>query len=291
MIGVDWGTSSLRAYRIGADGAVLARIDRPGGILTVPPGGFANALADLVAPWLAEGEHRILACGMVGSRQGWVEAPYLPCPADLASLAGATIPLPFGPAEARLVPGLITRDADGVPDVMRGEETKLLALPPEAGLACLPGTHCKWARRAGGRILGFTTHMTGEVFGALANHTILARTRVEAPHDPAAFARGLARAAEPGGLLHHLFGTRTLHLLGELPAEATDSYLSGLLIGHEVAQALAATGATAVDLLGADRLAPLYAAALEASGVTVRRHDPDLVAAGLHAIAGALGWT
>ena len=293
MIGLDWGTTSLRAYRLAPDGAVLARLDVQGGIMTVPPGGFPAALEAAIGPWLAEGETSVLLCGMVGSRQGWVEAPYLPCPAGAAELAGATIALPFAAARVRLVPGLTCVDAHGVPDVMRGEETKLVALAARVGdaLVCLPGTHCKWARLAEGRVAGFTTHMTGEVFAALSQHTILARTSEDSPHQEAAFARGVARAQQAGGLLHHLFGTRTLHLLGELPAEAADSYLSGLLIGHEVAAALAETGATAVDLLGADRLAPLYAAALEAQGVAVRRHDPDLVAAGLHAIAGALGWT
>jgi 2-dehydro-3-deoxygalactonokinase len=294
MIGVDWGTTALRAYRIGGDGTVLARLERPGGILTVAEGGFPAALEEAIGPWLAAGERQVLACGMVGSRQGWVEAPYLPCPAGAAEIAAATVALPFGPAEARLVPGLVTQDAHGVPDVMRGEETKLVALAAALGgraaLACLPGTHSKWARIEAGRITGFTTHMTGEVFAALSQHTILARTSEAGAEVPAAFARGVARAQEAGGLLHHLFGARTLHLMNRLPATETRSYLSGLLIGHEVASALAEAPAAEVELLGAAGLAALYAEALHLSGVTVRPQDPDLVAAGLHQIAGSLGW-
>lgn len=292
MIAIDWGTSSLRAYRIAPDGAVRERLDRPGGIMTVPPGGFPAALQAAIGPWLEDGERRVLLCGMVGSRQGWVEAPYLPCPADAAGIAAATIAIPFEAAELRLLPGLIAADAQGIPDVMRGEETKLVALAarhPDA-LVCLPGTHSKWARLEGGRILGFTTHMTGEAFAALSQHTILARTSEAAPHDAAAFAAGLARAREPGGLLHHLFGARTLHLADRLPARATRSYLSGLLIGHEVAAALAAGAAEEVHLAGAAELAGLYRMALEAAGVRVRPHEPDLVAAGLHRIAEALRW-
>jgi 2-dehydro-3-deoxygalactonokinase len=261
--------------------------------MTVPEGGFPAALRDAVGTWLEDGERRVLLCGMVGSRQGWVEAPYLPCPAGPAEIAAATIAIPFEGAELRLVPGLATTDTEGIPDVMRGEETKLLALAarhPEA-LVCLPGTHSKWARLEAGRIAGFTTHMTGEAFTALAQHTILARTSAEAPDDATAFAAGLARARQAGGLLHHLFGARTLHLMDRLPATATRSYLSGLLIGHEVAAALAGTGARAVHLAGAAGLAALYRAALEAQGVAVTRHDPDLVAEGLHRIGGALGWT
>jgi 2-dehydro-3-deoxygalactonokinase len=300
MIGVDWGTSSLRAYRLAPDGAVLDRLDEPGGILTVAQGGFPAALQAAIGPWLAAGETRVLLCGMVGSRQGWAEAPYLRCPAGPAEIAAATVPLPFPGAEARLVPGLTTTDAEGVPDVMRGEETKLVALAalaPDA-LACLPGTHSKWARLEAGRVAGFTTHMTGEAFAALSQHTILARTAVPGADSPAAFARGLARAGQGGGLLHHLFGVRSLHLMGKLPAEETLSFLSGLLIGHEVRAALAQaaprqvepTAARQVELAGAAGLAALYDQALRAAGVAVRRHDPDLVAAGLARIGRSLGW-
>jgi len=294
MIGVDWGTTSLRAYRIGAGGAVLDRLDRPGGILTVPEGGFPGALADAIGPWLSAGETRVLLCGMVGSRQGWVEAPYLRCPAGPAEIAAATIPVPFDTAEVRLVPGLTTEDSHGIPDVMRGEETKLVALADALGsgahLACLPGTHSKWARIEAGRIAHFTTHMTGEAFAALSQHTILARTSAEGPDRPEAFARGVARARQGGGLLHHLFGARTLNLMVRLEPAETRSFLSGLLIGHEIVAALAETGATRVELVGAAGLAALYADALRLSGVAVRSHDPDLVAAGLRHVGRSLGW-
>ncbi|WP_439595041.1 2-dehydro-3-deoxygalactonokinase [Falsiroseomonas sp.] len=290
MIGVDWGTTSLRAYRIGAVGAPEARIDRPGGILTVPEGGFPAALREAIGPWLAEGETRVLLCGMVGSRQGWVEAPYLRCPAGPAEIAAATTPIPFEAAEIRLIPGLTTEDSAGIPDVMRGEETKLVALAETLGtaLACLPGTHSKWARLEGGRVTGFTTHMTGETFAALSQHTILARTSTEGPDMPEAFARGVARARQPGGLLHHLFGARTLHLMDRLAQAETRSFLSGLLIGHEIAAA--AEGVAHVHLAGAAGLAGLYAAALAQNGIAVTRHDPDLVAAGLRHIGRSLQW-
>ncbi|WP_237214510.1 2-dehydro-3-deoxygalactonokinase [Falsiroseomonas oryziterrae] len=293
MIGVDWGTTSLRAYRIEAGGAVADRLDRPGGILTVPAGCFPDALREAIGPWLAAGETRVLLCGMVGSRQGWVEAPYLRCPAGPAEIAAATIPVPFDGAEVRLVPGLTTEDASGIPDVMRGEETKLVALATrlDDALACLPGTHSKWARLESDRVAHFTTHMTGEVFAAVSQHTILARTSAEGPERPEAFARGVRRAGQPGGLLHHLFGARTLHLMDRLEQAETRSYLSGLLIGHEISAALAETRAAQVDLVGAAGLAALYAEALRIAGVAVRTHDPDLVAAGLHHIGRSLGWT
>ncbi len=175
MIGVDWGTTGFRAFRL-RDGQVLDRRDAPRGILAVPPGGFADALQAEVGDWLRDGETHVLLAGMVGSRQGWVEAPYLACPAGLEELASGLMPVPFTNAQVAVIPGLSSRDASGVPEVMRGEETQLIGAfltAERLTTACLPGTHSKWARLEGGRIVSFTTHMTGEVYAALRGHTIL----------------------------------------------------------------------------------------------------------------------
>ncbi len=280
MIGIDWGTSSLRAYRLGAAGAVREKRDSADGILTVPPGGFPAVLRQVAGDWLADGEQQVLLCGMVGSRQGWVEAPYLPCPAGPAEIAAQLTRVPFQGADIRLVPGLVTRDAGGVPDVMRGEETKLIGLLAQgvAGQVCLPGTHSKWVRLEGGRVVGFATHMTGELRAVLLAHSILGRL-VQPGESAAAFARGVARSGEAGGLLHHAFGTRALGLLGELAETETASYLSGLLIGHEIRAAL--QPGEPVHLAAAETLAAPYAAALRQLGVTLREHDPDIVVRGL----------
>jgi len=293
MIGIDWGTTAFRAYRLAPGGTILDRRESEGGILSVPEGGFPAALSAAIGPWLAGGERLVLLCGMVGSRQGWVEAPYLPCPAGPAEIAAALTTLPFDGARCLLVPGLTTRDAGGVPDVMRGEETKLIGLLAELGtaeaLACLPGTHAKWARLSGGRIAHFATQMTGEVRAVLLEHSILGRLAKDAPTDEAAFLRGVARAREPGGLLHHLFGTRGLGLMGELTAEATGSYLSGLLIGHEVAAALADGRPDGpIHLAGSATLTRAYALAFGAFGLEHRLHDPDLALRGLLLIAETL---
>ncbi len=293
MIGIDWGTSSFRAWRLDPEsGAVRDRIETDQGILEVPQGGFPDALRSAIGSWLAAGEQEVLLCGMVGSRQGWVEAPYLPCPAGPTEIAASLTDIPFGGARCHLVPGLSTRDATDVPDVMRGEETKLVGLLAELGeapaLACLPGTHSKWARIGGGRVLGFATQMTGEVRATLLDHSILGRLAAPgAPGSDAAFLRGVARAREAGGLLHHLFGTRALGLMGDLAATETESYLSGLLIGHEVAAVLAASGMPdgPVHLAGAEALCRRYALALDAFGLAKRLHDPDLALRGLRLIA------
>ncbi|MCO6415915.1 2-dehydro-3-deoxygalactonokinase [Siccirubricoccus sp. KC 17139] len=293
MIGIDWGTSSFRAYRLAADGRILDRVAREAGILAIPAGGFPAALEAAIGPWLAAGERRVLLCGMVGSRQGWVEAPYLPCPAGPAEIAAALTRIPYDQAELLLVPGLSTRDAGGVPDVMRGEETKLIGLLAALGsapaLACLPGTHSKWARLEGGRIAGFATQMTGELRAVLLAHSILGRMAEEGPTVEAAFRRGVRRAGEAGGLLHQLFGTRGLGLMGELLPAETSSYLSGLLIGHELRAVLAeAPPAGPIHLAGAEALAAAYALAFAECGLDWRMQDPDLAAHGLHLIAETL---
>ena len=170
MIGVDWGTSSFRAYRLRGR-EIADRRSLPLGILSVADGRFEAALQDAVGAWLADGERRILLSGMIGSRQGWIEAPYLPCPAGIADLARALIPVPFEGAEVLLAPGLTATDASGVPEVMRGEEVQIIgAVDPAQGdtTTCLPGSHSKWVRVVGAGIEGFSTHLTGEAFAGAA---------------------------------------------------------------------------------------------------------------------------
>lgn len=290
MIGIDWGTSGLRAWRFDAAGRIAERRESHGGILAVAPGGFPDALRAAVGDWLAAGERRVLMCGMVGSRQGWAEAPYLPCPAGHDGLAAAALRLPFDGADIRILPGLSCRDRHGVPEVMRGEETQLLGVAAALGDAeatvCLPGSHSKWARMAGGQVLGFTTHFTGEAFAALSGHTILARMMdMAAPHHPGAFARGVARAQQGGGLLHHLFGLRAAALFDEIAEAEAASFLSGLLIGHEVAAALEEGVAPPVILVGSEALTDRYAAALDVFGVPHRAAAPHAAARGLALIA------
>jgi len=298
MIGVDWGTTSFRAYRLrGRD--VLDRLDAPLGILSVDAGRFGSVLHDAVGPWLADGERRILLSGMIGSRQGWVEAPYLPCPAAIADLARALMPVPFAAAETLLIPGLSATDSStdsaGVPEVMRGEEVQIVgALDMTRGEmeVCLPGSHSKWVHAAGGRVEAFSTHLTGEAFAALRDHTILGRLmRADAPADLEAFRRGVLRSGEPGGLLHHLFGVRTLGLFARLAEASAASYLSGLLIGHEVRGAAPLDAARPILLVGAGALCALYAQAIEQCGGSAALAEADAAARGLALIGERAAWT
>jgi 2-dehydro-3-deoxygalactonokinase len=293
-IGVDWGTSSLRAYRLADDGAVLERREAALGIMAVEGGAFEAALEETIGDWLdAAGKALVVLSGMIGSRQGWREAPYLACPADVAELAAALLPVDL--ARGRriwIAPGLSHRDDGGTPDVMRGEEVQILGALDGLGagpaMVCLPGTHSKWARVEAGRVMNFATHMTGEVFEAVRGHTILGRMIKDDAWDDAAFMAGLERAGEPGGLLGHLFGVRAKGLFGDLDEGMAGAYLSGLMIGHEFAAALGRVDNGSIALIGAGRLVELYAKALTHLGHESRTLAADVAAVGHMRLARAL---
>jgi 2-dehydro-3-deoxygalactonokinase len=291
LIAIDWGTTSARAYCLGADGDVIASRAVPLGVMQVQDGCFPEALATLLGDWHDVAVPR-LACGMVGSRQGWREAPYVDCPAPLANLAAGIVRVE-GDVLA-IVPGVRTRDANGIPDVLRGEETQLAGAIDEQEdrvLAVLPGTHSKWARVERGQLVDFATYMTGEMYSVMLKHSILGRLAQPAGPEPgAAFARGVSRGLGAGALCHDLFGARTLALMGELaPADVPD-WLSGLLIGREVRDARAWAqrhdgDGTRVRVVGTDALTTRYAVALTQAGMTVERAPADAAARGLWRIA------
>jgi 2-dehydro-3-deoxygalactonokinase len=259
VIAVDWGTSSLRCYRLDAGGEIKESRSSAHGILNVAAGQFPQVLEEQIAGW---NEAPIVMSGMVGSRQGWVEAPYVQCPAGFDEIAAALKKVQWGGRSAWIVPGLSCRDAAGVADVMRGEETQILGAGAE-GRICLPGTHSKWVEVKGARIETFATHMTGEVYALLKQHSILGRMMEEGNSDAEAFAEGVNRSGEHGGLLHHLFGVRTRGLMGELGPAPSASYLSGILIGHE----LRTQEVKSFSILGAPELAALYRQAASALGM------------------------
>jgi 2-dehydro-3-deoxygalactonokinase len=224
-------------------------------------------LAQQIAGW---DETPIVMSGMVGSRQGWMEAPYVPCPAGFDEIAAKLVEVRrWGQRRAWIVPGLSCRDAAGVPDVMRGEETQILGCGAE-GTICLPGTHSKWVEVKNGRIERFSTFMTGEVYAVLKQHSILGRMMEEGAPDAGAFAEGVKRSGEAAGLLHHLFGVRTRGLLDGLQPGSSTSYLSGILIGHE----LRSRATREMKLVGEPSLVARYAQAADALGIETKTLDP-----------------
>jgi 2-dehydro-3-deoxygalactonokinase len=252
LIGLDWGTTAMRAYLFDANGQVVDSHASDDGIMRLPQagvGGFDAAFEAACGQWLESWPGLpVIAAGMVGSAQGWSEAPYVDTPADASALVAGIVRVTTARGVCvHIVPGVIERGE--LPNVMRGEETQIvgaLASDAIAGaartLVGLPGTHAKWAVVRGERIESFHTFMTGELFAVLRDHTILGRTMVEprAP-DTQAFLRGVtvAKHAHGAGLLATIFSTRTLGLTGALATEQQSDYLSGLLIGHEICGLLA----------------------------------------------------
>jgi 2-dehydro-3-deoxygalactonokinase len=291
LVGLDWGTSSLRAARLDDAGQVLEERSLDRGILTVAPGGFPAVFQAACGDWMRDAGSLALITGMAGSRQGWLEAPYCPCPAGFGELSARMSWVE--PGRIAIVAGL-SCESDGVPDVLRGEETQVFGalrlLRMDQGLFVLPGTHSKWVRVTGGRIDGFATFMTGEFYALLRRHSILARTlpETEGELDEPAFRMGVRRAMQTGNLLRCAFSVRTLSLFERLAMEALPSYLSGLVIGEELRSQQLAGLREAPVVIGSPALSRRYQLAFAALGVAVRCVGPEATWRGLHALARTL---
>ena len=271
-IAVDWGTSNLRVWAM-SGGQIVAHAASEDGMGRLDRDGFEPALLRLVGGWLDAGRVTdVIACGMVGSRQGWHEAPYraVPCtPLDPAALV--TAPTRDPRLRVRLLPGL---KQDRPADVMRGEETQIagaLALHPGFdGVLCLPGTHSKWAHVSAGEVVSFQTFMTGEMFALLSTQSVL-RHGIGKGWDDAAFDEGLSDAlSRPERIGARLFSLRAEGLLSGLSPDAARARLSGLLIGVELAASRPYWLGQAVTIVGSEGLAASYARALSAQGATPR---------------------
>lgn len=295
QIAIDWGTTSLRGVLIGADGHIADQRALPQGILQVPPVGFATVFEQHFGDWLALQPDVCLLSGMVGSRQGWQEAAYCPCPANFDALCNKLLWLDHAHGvPVAIVPGMSVApqaqiDAvHGVPDVMRGEEIQVIGalrlMQQSSGLLVLPGTHSKWVVAQNHTITGFKTFMTGELFALLAQHSILGKTLdAAAPLDEAAFTQGLERARSSDALSHLLFGARALSLFNAIDAAQSASYLSGLLIGQELATMQPAAG-TRVALIGSPALVQRYMLALQHAGCSAVAFGDEATWAGHQAI-------
>jgi 2-dehydro-3-deoxygalactonokinase len=279
----DWGTTNRRAWAVDRAGTVLDHRQDDHGLLGVKDRAFEASFRAFVGDWLGHAPGiPVLMAGMVGSKLGWREAPYVETPAAFGDLARQMVELPaLDGHPIRIGPGLVCR-ASGTPDVMRGEETQLFGLWLQAGtdrLCVLPGTHSKWAEIKGDGVAGFRTYMTGELFAQLSTSgTIAQLMRKDAPHDATAFRRGVETSAQQsaGGLLNRLFSARTLGLFGELAPEAIASYLSGLLIGAELHDATAQSRPERpVAVIGSPRMNALYLEGLALLGVPAEAIEGD----------------
>jgi len=291
LLACDWGTTNLRAWTLDAGGAVVAHREFDLGVSRLQPGEAARRFAEEVRPAMAAEQLPAMLCGMVGSTLGWTVAPYADCRAGLPELADRLIEAAPG---VRIAPGLRCEGIAGAPDVMRGEETQLMgwiAQAPERArgrhVVCHPGTHAKWVLIEDGRIVRFVTAMTGELYAVLSRHSVL---KSEGPaDDDAAFDEGLAAAGGGEALAARLFTVRARVVGGDAKPASTPSYLSGLLIGAEVAatpRLLGVRGAEPVALLGDAALCGFYRRALDRLGIANQTFDGEAAAlAGLFALS------
>ncbi len=269
-IAVDWGTTHLRAWAMGADDTVLAEARSDDGMGTLTRDQFEPALLKLITPWLGAGQTHVIACGMVGSRQGWAEAPYraTPCPAATDMLIEAPAKDPR--IRVHLVPGVKQMTPA---DVIRGEETQIAGFLHENngfdGVLCLPGTHSKWVHISAGEIVSFRTLLTGELFALLSDHSVLRHSIAPQGWDAEAFAEAVSDTlAKPETLAAKLFALRAEQLLHDQDPQTARARLSGLLIGAELAAAKPYWLGQPVALIGAAALTQIYAQALAAQGLT-----------------------
>lgn len=295
IICLDWGISSFRAYLMDGTEAILDTVVNNSGILQVSGGAFEKVLEASVGHWMQRYPAApVIAAGMIGSRQGWLEAPYISCPAGLTEITKNLCSLKMRQGrKIWFVPGVMRRAEDNTPDVMRGEETQIFgALPQDLKphSFILPGTHSKWAQVKEARIVWFATFMTGELFAVLCNHSILGRLMEKGEDDEASFLKGLecsSKVRNGGvGLLNRLFSVRSLGLFEELPKTGLKSYLSGLLIGTEIVEATGHIKQKAtLRLIGDPHLSDLYAKALDFFGWSSEMQSENPTARSLARIA------
>lgn len=276
-VAVDWGTTNLRLWIMDADGRILDQRTSGRGLKSLQPEEFEEELLRHVSDLIAPGATLLaLACGMVGAKTGWTDAGYrsVPCaPICPGKLASAKAKNPG--LDVRIVPGLRQENPH---DVMRGEETQISGAirmgGGKDGAYCLPGTHSKWIKAEGGKVAGFATFMTGELFAAIESGTVVGDAVAREGWDQSAFLEGVERSAGEGGrLTGDLFGVRASALVGGMTPVECRSRLSGLLIGHEIRGAARFCESGEVTIIGESTLAGHYRAALESRGLKVRGLD------------------
>ncbi len=303
LIGIDWGSSNLRAALLGASGALLDRRERPAGVFALADGEHASALYELCGDWIAQHRAPLLACGMIGSRQGLVEVPYVACPAAVSDLARGLGSASIGPdattgggqpSTLYIVPGVKTGSAARGWDVMRGEETQLMGLDAiDRAWLVLPGTHSKWMHCSpDGKLESFQTYMTGELFDLLTRHGSLARVMAAPRWSADAFAHGVTEARDEA-LENLLFHVRTAGLMERFQPSELSDYLSGLLIGSEIKAGIQRcpprAAPASISVVGSAALTQRYVTAFAAFGLAAHEIPGDAVFRGLLAIARQAG--
>lgn len=285
-IAVDWGTSNLRVWGVGRNDEIVAEAASGNGMAKLDRAGFEPALLELVGDWLSS-DHQmpVIACGMVGAQQGWIEVPYRQAPCKPVLIGSVGHPATIDPRVKMMVLGGI-KQTSPAPDVMRGEETQIAGIlserPTFEGVLCLPGTHTKWVRIGAGEIVHFRTFMTGELFSLLSLHSILRHALSNSGWNEIEFANSVrSTVAEPADLAGRLFSIRAGSLISSLDPATAKARLSGLLIGAELAAARAYWQDRDLIIVGNGAQSEHYAA-----GLRMLRRSPDIIDASHITLAG-----
>ncbi|PWW01633.1 2-keto-3-deoxygalactonate kinase [Hoeflea marina] len=280
FVAVDWGTSAFRLWLMSADGAVIAERRSNEGLAAASAAGFASVLESHLAPLPGSDGLPVVICGMAGSRQGWIEAGYVEVPAELTSIASGGVRVPGTERNVTILPGMCVKSARE-PDVMRGEETQLLGAMLESSGAerfCMPGTHSKWVQMRDGKVTGFQTYMTGELFSVICSASILKHSIPDGGSVDANEPEFLTGVRDgwltPARFTHELFSIRAGQLLHDRLPTDNRARLSGLLVGVEFAGAGVGDDES-VALVASGRMEQLYHAALVACGARVQTIDAD----------------
>ena len=290
-IAVDWGTTSLRAWLMSADGQVLAQQANQCGMNTLKQDEFESQLLMLTDNWLSdETVTKVLICGMAGSREGWIEAPYAAVPVVLPNeLSAVQAPTTDLRHQAWILPGLMQAEP---PNVMRGEETQIAGFlqeqPDFTGVVVLPGTHTKWVQLNKQTVLAFTSVMTGELFNLLSQQSILRHTVSKGQWQQAVFDEHLLQSLQsPVGFAGRLFDLRAARLLHGQTGEIAFAKLSAELVALELAavqEKLLQDEQVPLAVIGNDHLAALYKRSLELFGYEAQAFSgDDLSLSGLRA--------
>ena len=301
LIALDWGSTRFRGWLLDPNGIEIDKIDEEFGILNINHSQYIDVFEKQLGSWIKEhGSIPIIAAGMIGSRQGWMETPYLNCPTGPEQLAQNLTYLKINsklindPISMAIVPG-IQYFENGIPDVMRGEETQIAGLlwsQHQVGLCIFPGTHSKWIFTNKGIIESFTTFMTGEIFSLMEKHSIVNRLMVGKSFNREDFLSGCNQSLSSSyGFLKQIFSARTMGLFDKVKPKGIYSYLSGIVIGNEIKDGLdnyyknSSYKEKTIILNGENSLCNLYKIAFEIAGVKVKLEKKNLVAKGLFQIA------
>lgn len=276
FVAIDWGSSRFRAYLVDITGNTLDQVQSDQGIFYCEKGAFENTLWHACKHWLNH-KHKIpiLMAGMIGSRDGWFETQYLPCPVSIHSLGNSIVQIPdLHSHPVYVVPGISLTSSSGLPDVIRGEETQIFGALDQSLqnnlLVCVPGTHSKWVRVKNNQITRFSTFMTGEVFSVIQQCGSISSLLGECDFNKDTFLAGVDVSQNKGGLLHHIFSIRARIVSGQKDMVPDKSYLSGMLIGAEIKSAMELyPGVTDMRIIGTDALVHDYSLAFSALGISV----------------------